>query len=236
MSTVLVTGANRGLGLEFVRQYSTAGWKVIACCRKPSVELEVLAEANADIRIELLDVADHSAIEALAGRLGSEPIDVLVNNAGIYGAVGFADGGVEHQAFGNLDYTDWERILRTNVLGPMKMAETLVDNVAASEQKKIITLSSMLGCMGLNTGGGMYAYRTSKAAVNMLMHAMASDLAPRGIIAVAVHPGWAQTDMGGPGAEVNPVDSVAGLINVIDGLTPESVGRVYAYDGEVLPY
>jgi len=236
MSTVLVTGANRGLGLEFTRQYSKAGWRVIACCRAPSDELRALAAANTAIRICLLDVADHTSIDRLADELGTEPVDILLNNAGIYGAVGFADGGVEHQAFGKLDYSDWERVLRVNVLGPMKMSETFAPNVAASELKRIVTLSSMLGCMGLNTGGGMYAYRTSKAAVNMLMHSMAADLAPQGIIAVAVHPGWAQTDMGGPAAEVDPADSISGLIELIDGLTLDSVGKVYAYDGEVLPY
>lgn len=236
MSTVLVTGANRGLGLEFARQYSEAGWVVHACCRSASPELEAVAAAHPDTQIHSLDVADHSAVEALAAELAGQAVDVLINNAGIYGAVSFADGGVEHQAFGNTDYADWERVLRVNLLGPMKMIESFIDNVAASEQKKIVSLSSMLGSMGLNDIGGMYAYRTSKAALNMLMHSLAIDLAGRGVSAVAVHPGWARTEMGGPDAEVDPADGVAGLIRVIEGLTPVDTGKLIGYDGSVLPY
>ena len=237
MSTILITGANRGLGLEFARQYSNAGWKVLACCRQPSPELLELANAGtADVHIHELDVADHDSIAALAAELQGEPIDVLLNNAGIYGAVGFADGGIAHQAFGNIDYADWERVLRVNLLGPMKMAETFVDNVARSEQKKIVTVSSMVGSMGLNESGGMYAYRTSKAAVNMLMHSMGIDLKKRGIIAVAVHPGWAKTDMGGENAEIEPEEGVSGLMNVIARLTPNDTGRLTSYDGQVMPY
>jgi NAD(P)-dependent dehydrogenase (short-subunit alcohol dehydrogenase family) len=236
MSTVLITGANRGLGLEFARQYSSAGWKVLACCRQVSAELAELAAASEHIHLYTVDVADHASIDALAAELAAESIDVLLNNAGTYGSVSFAAGGVAHQAFGDSDFANWEQVLRTNVLGPMKMAEAFVEQVARSEQKKIVTLSSMLGSMGLNTLGGMYAYRTSKAAVNMLMHSMGIDLAKRGIIAVAVHPGWAKTDMGGPDAEIEPQEGVTGLIREISKLTLEDIGKVTAYSGEALPY
>ena len=126
--------------------------------------------------------------------------------------------------------------MRVNVFGPMKMAEEFIEQVVRSEQKKIVTVSSMLGSMGLNNQGGMYAYRTSKAAVNMMMHSMGIDLAPRGIIAVAVHPGWARTDMGGPNADVDPADGVRGLIGVIERLTQADTGKLTAFDGQVLPY
>lgn len=236
MSTVLITGANRGLGLEFSRQYSKDGWKVLACCRKPSPELEALAAADENVHIHALDVADHASIDALAADLGDEPIDLLLNNAGMYGSVSFAEGGVPHQAFGNTDYADWERVMRVNVFGPMKMAETFVENVARSEHKKIVTLSSMLGSMGLNNIGGMYAYRTSKAAVNMMMHSMGINLAERGIIAVAMHPGWAKTAMGGPDADIEPEEGVSGVMKVIAELTQNDIGRLTAYDGQVMPY
>ena len=236
MATVLITGANRGLGLEFVRQYSAAGWHVIACSRRGSQALDSLAESRAGISLHALDVSDHESIGALGIALAGQPIDVLINNAGIYGRLGFAEGGIAHQAFGNTDYANWEQVLRVNLFGPMKMAETFVEHVALSEQKKIVTLSSMVGSMGLNESGGMYAYRTSKAAVNMLMHTMGIDLRQRGILAVALHPGWARTDMGGPDAEIGAEESVEGLMAVIDNPDASSLGKLIAFDGQVLPY
>lgn len=236
MSTVLLTGANRGLGLGFAEAYAGMDWQVIACCREPSSELKALGQTYPNLRIELLDVADHAAIDALAEKLKDLAIDVLLNNAGTYGRLGFAQGGVAHQSFGNTDYENWEQVLRVNVFGPMKMAEAFVAHVEASEQKKIVTLSSMLGSMGLNDIGGMYAYRTSKAAVNMMMHSMGTDLAARGIISVALHPGWARTDMGGPDADIDPAEAVSGVVDIIRGLNTDHLGQLTAYDGSVLPY
>jgi len=236
MPTVLITGANRGLGLEFARQYAGRGWRVLGCCRAASPELEALAAEHSDARLYTLDVSDGESVAALAKALGDTPIDVLINNAGTYGRLSFSQGGIEHQAFGDSDFDNWEQVLRVNLLGPMRVTEALIDNVAASKQKKVVTLSSMLGSMGLNDIGGMYAYRTSKAAVNMLMHSLGIDLAKGGIVAVALHPGWARTDMGGANAEVDPVDAVEGLICVIDELDESSPGKLIAYDGTVLPY
>ncbi len=236
MSTVLITGANRGLGLEFASQYAAAGWTVIACCRTVSAELRELERQFPDLSIEGLDVGDHASIDALAERLAGAAIDVLLNNAGMYGSQSFARGGVEHQAFGNTDFANWEYVLRINLFGPMKMTESFVAHVERSQQKKIVTVSSMLGSMGLNNIGGMYAYRTSKAAVNMMMQSMGIDLAKRGIIAVAMHPGWARTDMGGPEAEIDAAEGAAGVIAVIDRLDESSLGQLNAYDGSVLPY
>jgi NAD(P)-dependent dehydrogenase (short-subunit alcohol dehydrogenase family) len=236
MSTVLVTGANRGLGLGFAGAYADLGWQVIACCRHPSPALLALDERHQALRVESLDVSDRAAIDALAARLDGTAIDVLLNNAGTYGRLGFAEGGVADQAFGNTNYENWEQVLRVNLFGPMKMAEAFLQHVERSKQKKIVTLSSMMGSMGLNNSGGMYAYRTSKAAVNMMMHSMGIDLASRGIIAVAMHPGWARTDMGGPGAEIDPSEAVSGVMDVIAKLSVEHVGQLTAYDGSVLPY
>jgi NAD(P)-dependent dehydrogenase (short-subunit alcohol dehydrogenase family) len=236
MSTVLITGANRGFGLEFAGQYAALGWRVLACSRHPSPQLQALAEAADSVQLRSLDVTDHASIDALAAELQGTAIDVLLNNAGTYGRVPFPDGGVEHQAFGNTDFANWEQVLRVNLFGPMKMAEAFVEHVASSEQKKIVTLSSMVGSMGLNTIGGIYAYRTSKAAVNMMMHSMGIDLQPRGILAVAMHPGWARTEMGGEHAEIDPDEGVAGVISVIAGLNVSKLKQLNGYDGSVLPY
>jgi len=236
MPTVLVTGANRGLGLEFTAQYAGLGWRVIACSRSPSPALDALAAVQSSIVLRSLDVLDHAAIEALAREMQNEAIDVLLNNAGVYGKLGFMDGGVAQQAFGATDFENWEQVLRVNVFGAMKMSEAFVEHVASSDQKKIITLSSMLGSMGLNTQGGMYAYRTSKAAVNMMMHSMGTDLAERGILAVAMHPGWARTDMGGENADIAPAEGAQGVIEVIAKLDRSHLGQLNAYDGNPLPY
>ena len=236
MSTVLITGANRGLGLEFARQYAAAGWTVLACSRASGQALNALVAEYPAVRCYTLDVTNHAAIESLAAELADEAIDVLLNNAGFYGRVSFADGGVAHQAFGATDYENWHRVMQINVFGPMKMAEAFLSHVLRSDQKKIVTLSSMLGSMGLNTLGGMYAYRTSKAAVNMMMHSMGIDLGKQGVTAVAMHPGWVKTDMGGPGAEIEAEQAVAGVRQVIAELGPDNVGKLNAYDGSVMPY
>jgi len=165
-----------------------------------------------------------------------QAIDVLLNNAGIYGNTSFPDGGIAHQNFGGSDFENWEQVFRVNVFGPMRMAEAFIDNVAASEQKKLVTLSSEVSSNAMNEFGGMYAYRSSKAAVNMIMTSMSVDLADRGVLALALHPGWAQTDMGGPNAPISPADSVAGCMQVIAALDKTMVGKLIQYDGTVLPY
>lgn len=233
MPTVLVTGASRGLGLEFVRQYAMAGWQVIACARNPDTMRDLASECTL---LRKLDVLDPSTIAGLADALAERPIDVLLNNAGTMGAQSFAKHGLNIQRFGHSDYADWEDIFRVNVLGPMRMAEAFVEHVAASKRKIIVTLTSMVGSIGTNRAGGLYAYRSSKAAVNAIMKSMSIDLAGRGIIATPIHPGWAKTEMGGPNAVVDPVDAVAGVRRVIDGLTPEKAGRFWQFDGTEMPW
>jgi NAD(P)-dependent dehydrogenase (short-subunit alcohol dehydrogenase family) len=239
MPTVLITGAGRGLGLEFVRQYAADGWIVIAAARDPerSAELERLTTAAAGrIRVYALDVCDHAAIDALAVALEGTAIDVLVNNAGTMGAQSYAGQGMQAQRFGKSNYEDWADTFRVNTLAPMKMAEAFVDHVAASEQKKIVTLSSVIASMASNNLGGLYAYRSTKAGVNAIMRSMALDLARRGIIAVPIHPGWAATDMGGAAAPLRPQHSVAGMRQVIAGLSKDKSGRFWQYDGKELPW
>lgn len=237
MSTVLVTGASRGLGLEFCRQYRDDGWQVIAAFRSPSAALEAL-QADSPDRIELmpLDVASDASIDALKDRLSDRPIDVLLNNAGTMGKANFAESGLEDSAFGLSDAEDWANVFRTNIYAPVRVAEKLVENVAASSQKKIITLSSMLGSMELNTVGGLYAYRASKAGVNAVMKSMAIDLARRGIIAAPIHPGWVRTELGGPQAALDVEPSVRGVREVIATLDAERAGRLWAWDGSEMPW
>jgi NAD(P)-dependent dehydrogenase (short-subunit alcohol dehydrogenase family) len=236
MPTVLVTGANRGLGLEFTRQYCDAGWQVIATCRDPAgaAELQALRSQHPGLEIEALDVGDFATIDALAARLAGRPMDVLLNNAGVFGPKPGAEQDLR-QNFGSMDYEVWTEVLRVNLMAPMKMAEAFVDHVAASAQKKIVAISSTEGSSP-NAKGGIYAYRTSKAALNMLMQNLAPDLAPRGIVTAAFCPGWIRTRMGGPRAPLEAPPSIAGLRRVIDGLTPENSGKFWLWTGERLPW
>lgn len=236
MPAILVTGASRGLGLEFARQYAAAGWRVWACSRAEAPDLDALAAAWPAVTLARLDVTRHAMIDELAAALDGEAIDVLLNNAGVMGGSDFDAGGAAEQAFGHSDFAAWERAWRTNVVAPMKMAEAFVEHVARSSQRKIITLSSMAGSNTLNTTGGLYGYRSSKAAVTAVMKSMAIDLLPRGILAAAVHPGWVRTSMGGGKAPLDVAEAVAAVRRVIDGLTAEQAGQLLAWDGTILPY
>jgi NAD(P)-dependent dehydrogenase (short-subunit alcohol dehydrogenase family) len=239
MPTILLTGANRGLGLEFVRQYDADGWRIHACARDPEAaeELKVLAEKAAGrISVHDLDIADFAAIDALANRLRGTPIDVLLNVAGWMGSRSFAREGVSVQQFGSSDFAEWESVFRVNTFAPMKMAEAFVDHVASGEQKKIVSLTTIMASLAKNTIGGFYQYRASKAALNAIMRSMAIDLGKRGIIAIPIHPGWVRTDMGGPKADIDAPTSVAGMRKVIAGLTAEQAGRYWTYEGKELPW
>ena len=230
MPTILVTGANRGLGLEFIRQYRDAGWRVYACCRSPNEagELQALVAASSGrVTLHALEVTDHPRIEALAKELRDVALDVLLNNAGIYGP---NNGGVGH-----IDYRAWAEVFAVNTMGPMKMAECFLDHVAKSERKVIASVSSQMASIAQNNGGH-YPYRSSKAALNMVMRGLAADLRPRGIIAVPLDPGWVQTDMGGAGAPMRPPESIRGLRQVIDGLRLEDSGKFLRYDGSEVPW
>lgn len=237
MSTVLITGANRGFGLELAKQYAGDGWRVLACVRRTSPALAGLAGLQTAVEVHNLDVAEEDEIARLAVVLKHERIDVLVNNAAILGRHPvFDQQAITEQSFGQSNQEEWLRVFRTNVLAPMKVAECFVEQVAASEQKKIVTFSSALGSISQNTIGGLYYYRTSKAAVNAMMKSMAIDLGKRGILACAIHPGWARTDMGGERATEDPVEAIRGVRRVIAGLTSDNVGQVLAFDGSVVPY
>jgi len=221
VSTVLITGASRGIGREFARQYEAGGWRVIATCRDPS-------KYDLEGEVYRLDVTDPDSVAALHRELNGEAIDLLINNAGIYGP-----RGVE---FGSLDYGAWEEVLRTNVLGPMRVAEALAAQVAASEKKRMVFISSKVGSIADNSSGGSYIYRSSKTALNMAVKSLSLDLSGKGVICILLHPGWVQTDMGGASAPIDAATSVAGMRGVIDRADAADSGRFFNYDGNELPW
>ena len=229
--TTLITGANRGLGLEFARQYAADGWKVYAACRDPDDAQELAqlaAQSGGAIRVLALEVTDTASIRAAAQSLAGEAIDVLINNAGV--------GSPKKQRLGSLDYVAWARVLDVNTLGPMRVVEAFLDSVAKGGDRKIVTLTSAMGSIADNGSGGSYAYRSSKAAVNIVIKSLSIDLAPRGITCVVVHPGWVRTDMGGPDGKLTPTQSVTALRKLIAGLQPEDTGRFFNYDGKTYPW
>jgi NAD(P)-dependent dehydrogenase (short-subunit alcohol dehydrogenase family) len=232
MKTTLITGANRGIGLEFSRQFAAEGWCVIACSRIPekSDALNSLAAQYPDlVKVLALDVADHVQIERLAQDLAEISIDLLINNAGIY-------PDSDNKGFGHTDYAEWVQAFRINTMAPLKIAETFATQISRSKQKTIVTITSKMGSISDNSGGGNYLYRSSKAAVNMVVKSLAIDLKPLGITAVVFHPGWVKTDMGGPNAMITAEQSVSGIRQVIGNLTTADSGKFLAYDGQVIPW
>jgi NAD(P)-dependent dehydrogenase (short-subunit alcohol dehydrogenase family) len=227
LPTVLVTGANRGIGLEFVRQYLRDGWRVHAACRDPRSAKD-LTGLRGDILVHALDVADHAAVEDLAADLRREAIDLLINNAGVYGP--------RSSALRSLDYEEWAEVFRVNVMAALKVSESFLDHVARSDLKRVAALTSKMGSMTDNRSGGSYIYRSSKAALNAVMKSLAVDLAPRGVLVAILHPGWVRTDMGGPGALIEAEVSVSGMREVISSLTPETSGAFFNYDGSPIPW
>lgn len=231
MQTVLITGASRGLGLEFCRQYADAGWRVIACCRNPAgaSELKRLADRYPAIQIKPLDVADFAQIDALSAQLADVQIDVLINNAGVY-------GDASGRGFGSLDYQAWTATLRVNALAPVKMAEAFLPQLQRGNKKLIASVSSLMASMTDNTSGGCMLYRSSKAALNAAMKSLAIDLSPRSVGVLIFHPGWVRTDMGGPNALIDAQESVAGMRRLIDGFKLSQTGCFVKYDGASLSW
>ena len=229
--TILITGANRGIGLELARQYAAGRWQVRACCRQPerAEELGHLAGSSAGrVTVHRLDVTDGKAIAALADALRGEPIDILLNNAGVFGVSG------EHP--GNLAESDWIDVLRVNTIAPFMMAGAFLDHVKQGSRRIIATISSKMGSIADNSSGGRYSYRSSKTAVNMVMKSLAVDLKEAGIIAITLNPGWVRTRMGGAGAPLSVEESAVGLRGVLDRLKPEDSGNFFNHDGSVIPW
>jgi NAD(P)-dependent dehydrogenase (short-subunit alcohol dehydrogenase family) len=231
MPVVLITGANRGLGLEFARQYLADGWQIFAACRNPAAadKLQRLAKGSSGkLTIVPMDVTNSESTRQAAEQLDGAAIDVLVNSAGATGVSG--------QRPGHVDYESWARVLDVNTMGPLRVLESFIDHIARSERRLVVTITSGMGSIGDNTSGGSIAYRSSKAAVNMVMRSAAIDLASRRVTCVVVNPGWVKTDMGGPNATLTPQESVTAMRRLIATLGPDHSGRFYHYDGSEYPW
>lgn len=226
MPTVLITGANRGIGLELAKQYAGDGWSVIATARDAK-NADGLKALKGDIRIEALEVTDEKQVKALAKALGATAIDVLLNNAGML---------TGYESFGETDTQSWLKTLHVNSIAPLKLTEALVEHVARSEQKKVVSITSGMGSMGGHASTGAYAYRSSKAALNMVMLTAANELRSRGISVAVISPGWVRTDMGGSGATLSVQQSAAGIRKVIDKLNVAISGQFFNVSGENLPW
>jgi NAD(P)-dependent dehydrogenase (short-subunit alcohol dehydrogenase family) len=231
MATVLVTGANRGLGLEFCKQYASEGWQVLACCRMPQAASELigLAERYPHVSVLALDVADFAQIEQLAAQLHDTSIDVLINNAGVY-------GDSQGRGFGQLDYQAWTKTLAVNVQAPVKMAEAFLPHLKRGDKKLLIAISSLMGSIADNSSGGSIIYRSSKAALNAAIKSIAIDLKEQAVGVLIFHPGWVKTDMGGANAPLEAVQSVAGMRQAISAFSLDQSGSFVKYDGTPMPW
>jgi NAD(P)-dependent dehydrogenase (short-subunit alcohol dehydrogenase family) len=224
VASALITGANRGIGLELARQYLADGWQVFAAARNPAGagDLQKLAQESAG-QVLAMDVGDARSVQAAASQIGSVPIDHLINCAGVMGG--------SRQRLGHMDYDAWMQVLNINTMGPLRVTEAFVDNVARSERKLVVAITSGMGSLADNTSGGYLAYRTSKAGVNMVMRSLAVDLAPQGIACIVINPGWVKTRMGGPNAPTAPEDSVRGMRKVFEKAGIGQSGKFFNWDG-----
>ena len=230
MGSILITGCNCGIGLELAKVFAEMSWRVFATCRNPDEadELQKLSSAHPLLSVHALDVTDAGQRERLAAELRDLPVDILLNNAGIYGP--------KHQGFGETDVDGWLRTLQVNSIAPLQMVESFVENVARSKRKIVASIGSMMGSLSDNTSGGHYAYRTSKAAVHMVMKGLASDLAPREIISVVFHPGWVKTRLGGDRAPLSVQESATWMARVLLGLEPSDNGKFFDFSGAERPW
>jgi len=221
MANIVITGANRGLGLEMAKQYAAEGWDVIGTAREPEEASELAAIDG--VAVIQLDAADDASVDTFVRELGDRPIDLFVNNAGIYGP-------------SELDRDQWLDLFNVNVIGPVKLATALKDHVTKAADGKMVVLSSQVGSIAENDSGSMMYYRTSKAAVNQAWHSLAQQWQDDGLTLAMLHPGWVQTDMGGANADLTPQESVEGMRAVIDGLTHDQNGKFYDHGGREIPW
>jgi NAD(P)-dependent dehydrogenase (short-subunit alcohol dehydrogenase family) len=218
MPSILITGANRGLGLEFAKQYAAHDYRVFATARDlgAAPELLALSKTNHNVTVHPLDTGKGESVQALARELDGQPLDIVLNNAGVMGP--------KQQSLGSIDYAGMLDTFNVNSIGPLRIAEALLDNVRKGHRKLIAAITSGMGSIA-DSGGGSYAYRASKAALNMSYHNLALDLKERGIIAIVINPGWVQTDMGGPRAALAPSVSIAAMRKVFDEVTLTDTGN-----------
>ena len=230
MTTVLVIGANRGIGLEFTMQYLARGDNVIGTCRDvvSASALTQLQAENDNLQLLTLDVSSDESLAAFPAQLGGRAIDIFINNAGVYGP--------RDSVFGNVDEQTWLPVFRINSIAPMLLTQLIIDNLRKGQDKKLLYVTSKMGSIDDNKGGGSYVYRSSKAALNAIVKSIAVDLSSEGFTAAVLHPGWVQTDMGGPNALIDTQTSVSGMMSVIDHLSDNHAGRFFNYDGNIIPW
>ncbi|MES2606425.1 MAG: SDR family oxidoreductase [Pseudomonadota bacterium] len=223
METIVITGANRGIGLALTARFAAAGHQVIAACRHPAGADALRKLSGSNVEILSLDVADADSVNSFGKQLGNRVVDVLINNAGIMGG--------DKQGIADMDYAAWLRTFEINTIAPFRLTTALLPNLKKSARPRVITVSSQMGAFGLEMGTDRYIYRSSKSAVSKVMQVLAVELKPDNIIVCPVHPGWVQTDMGGPNAQISATDSANGLFNLIDTMTMEHSGRFWSWDG-----
>ncbi len=227
MKQILVTGANRGLGFEFVKQYLVDGNYVIALSRKPEILQSLKDQLPDRLKILSVDLTDFETLEKCATELQGERIDILINNAGVFG---------EEQSFENINFESWQKVMQLNVFVPTKIVQTFLPHVLNGKDKKIINITSRMGSIDDNTSGGYYIYRSSKTALNMVTKSLAVDLGKHGVTVIAMHPGWVQTDMGGNNAPLQPEESISGIRKVIENLKNSQNGKFLEFSGMELPW
>jgi NAD(P)-dependent dehydrogenase (short-subunit alcohol dehydrogenase family) len=230
MATILITGTNRGIGLEFTKQYLARGDRVIATCRdiEAADALKKLRNDHDKLEVRQLDVSSAESILEFVQQLVDTPIDIFINNAGVYGP--------RNVKFGEVDGQLWASVLQVNSIAPLMLSQLLMPNLRQGKDKKMVYLTSKMGSIDDNSGGGSYIYRSSKTALNSVVKSLAIDLAGEGFSAAVLHPGWVLTDMGGQNALIDTKTSVTGMLQVVDDLDPQSSGSFFNYDGSIIAW
>ena len=230
MATILITGTNRGIGLEFTKQYLARGDRVIATCRdiEAADALKKLRNDHDKLDVRQLDVSSAESILEFVQQLVDTPIDIFINNAGVYGP--------RNVKFGEVDGQLWASVLQVNSIAPLMLSQLLMPNLRRGKDKKMLYLSSKMGSIDDNSGGGSYVYRSSKTALNSAIKSLAIDLAGEGFTAAVLHPGWVLTDMGGPNALIDTKTSVTGMLKVVEDLDPQTSGSFFNYDGSIIAW
>lgn len=230
MATILITGTNRGIGLELTKQCLERGDRVIATCRNiaEAEDLKRLQGVHKALDVRQLDVASTESMQEFVRNLADTPIDIFINNAGVYGPPSVK--------FGEVDAGVWASVLQVNSIAPLILSQLLMPNLRLGKNKKMLYLTSKMGSIADNSGGGSYIYRSSKTALNSVIKSLAIDLAGEGFSAAVLHPGWVLTDMGGPNALIDTTTSVTGMLKVIDDLNSDNSGSFVNYDGSIIPW
>ena len=230
MTTIIVTGANRGIGLELVKQYCNRNYQVIGTYRDEAISGELISMSrNLDnLKVHSLDVSSDQSLKDFSSKLGETPVDIFINNAGVYGP--------RDSSFNNVDEKNWIPVFQTNAIAPLLLTQLIIDNLRNGSQKKLIYITSKMGSIDDNKSGGAYIYRSSKTALNSVVKSISVDLAKDDMKVALLHPGWVRTDMGGPNGLIDTSASVSGMTKVIDSLSQSDSGCFFNYDGSKIPW